>query len=354
MIIDGGNLTVDTEIQGQVTCDTINHSFVDGDRIINTSEAINATISLAPGEYFIDDADIENLTINRDSDSGTVTITNNENVSGNPTLGAGVQLNLVLEVTIDGPGATDGLLSIYDSAGTFLNSANGNTLSVSIVDHATLTNNSSPIWVWSGPGYTDIRGTGNVVFGTNVFTETPLVKRYQDFSGDPPAATVDSDEVVDTDTDYALFHISGATGTNVFTDGTFNYFANVSMVGLESYNQLIASDSEAIHSISSTGATGTAAINATYIRMTPGEDACQLLGFILNEADNDDTLTIDRVTSGITIECLVPASALSVDTALLTTLYQDISDEQLEDIRGTNTSVDMTSLRKSIFAASQL
>ena len=354
MIIDGGNLTVDTEIQGQLTCDTINHSFVDGDRIINTSEAINATISLAPGEYFIDDADISSLTINRDSDSGTVTITNNENVSGNPTLGTGVQLNLVLEVTIDGPGATDGLLSVYDSDGTFLDSVNGNTISVSIVDHPTLTNSSTPIWVWSGPGYTDVRGTDTVVFGTNVFTETPLVKRYQDFSGDPPAATVDSDEVVDTDTDYALFHISGATGTNVFTDGTFNYFANVSMVGLESYNQLIASDSEAIHSISSTGATGTAAINATYIRMTPGEDACQLLGFILNEADNDDTLTIDRVTSGITIECLVPASALSVDTALLTTLYQDISDEQLEDIRGTNTSVDMTSLRKSIFAASQL
>ena len=356
IILDGGNLTVDTEIQGQVVCADLLHSFVPGDRIINTSESVDATITLDGGEYFIDDADISNLTINRTAgDTDTVTVTNNENVSGNPTLGTGVQLNLVLDVTINGPAATDGRLSFYESDGTLITDTEGTTLAASIVDFPTLSNMSNPIWVWSGPGYVDVRGTAEVLFGTNVFTETPLVKRYQDFSSDEPNPVVSNDtDVIDTDTDYALIHITGATGADVFTDGSFNYFANTKMVGTPAYNEVIARDENALHAISSSGSTGTAIINATYVRVTPGEDATQLLGFITNDADNDDSLTIDRVSGAFTFECLIPASALTVDTAQLEIIYRDIADDQTTDIKGDNSSVNLTSLRKSIFAASQL
>ena len=166
------NISIDTEINADLSAETVLHEFADGDTIM-TGGSLDATMTLDAGTYTISGGDISNATFRRTAgDTGTVTLVVTADVVGTGDASltdVQFQNNLTLELG----NVSGGRIDLFDGTNNtpvFSDSdfTADTELTSSDVDYLNTGNVLTA--VWSGPGRTDYREEITIAVGNNSLT----------------------------------------------------------------------------------------------------------------------------------------------------------------------------------------
>ena len=216
--------------------------------------------------------------------------------------------------------------------------------------HSEIVVDNEITYVWSAPGYNDVRGNITLSAGVNVIDAlTPISQGLPADPGD----SVTFDLAFDADSDLITVDVSGANTTNAQNT---NYLVNQIKIDTEYANAVAESGITDI--VRSQGTTGNAEVERANIVFTPGENATQKFGYIqllgsgTQSIKQDVTVsaTIDGTTQNVTFIMDIPDSPAEFDV----TSIDNVMNSQLDSRYLTQETVGNLGLGVPAYDGSEL
>ena len=295
--LTAGYLHFDTEIRCGVNADGIFITDTDGGNIIDTTEAISGNLYLnaSANSYMIRNADVSDLIVHRIG-TGTVSVVL-ENTTGSIGLADGAVEDTFLTINVSGTGlrSSVGRITVFNleqDSETVQKDTEGTTMAIDGAVDNFLSAGTDIRVVWSGSdsdgvGFKSVVMDHTVLGGSNTLEITVDQEPYPDT---PPTngASIAAASTFDSANKRVVFDLSGSATR--MTDSQTNYFMQTELKGTSNLNRVISSNNDATV-VRSLGAASTAAMNGEAVRLQPGENISQNLGYILNDST---TVTIGQ------------------------------------------------------------